>query len=123
MAQGPVTKVTGIRHLFAAFRYSLQGMIRLMGEQAFRHELLAFFGGLVFLLVIGARLSSILGFTILMLALFAVEALNTAIEELVDRVSPEISEVGKHAKDLGSLAVLCLIIANVLFLAWVVFFG
>jgi diacylglycerol kinase (ATP) len=34
-----------------------------------------------------------------------VEALNTAIELTVDRVSPEISDYGKQAKDLGSFAV------------------
>ena len=55
-----------------------------------------------------------------MLVLFCVEALNTAIEELVDRVSPEISVVGRHAKDLGSFAVFCLLCANGLFALYVV---
>jgi diacylglycerol kinase (ATP) len=35
----------------------------------------------------------------------AVEALNTAIEVLTDRLSPEWSEMARDAKDLGSLAV------------------
>ncbi|WP_424540689.1 diacylglycerol kinase [Sinorhizobium medicae] len=30
------------------------------------------------------------------------EAVNTAIEEIIDRISPEVSDTGKHAKDLGS---------------------
>ncbi len=123
MAEGPVTKEKGIRHLFAAGRYSAQGFARLFGEAAFRHELLALGGGCALLALAGAGLSSFLGFSVLMLALFAVEALNTAIEELVDRVSPEISPVGKHAKDLGSFAVFCLITANVLFLLWALLFG
>jgi diacylglycerol kinase (ATP) len=55
-----------------------------------------------------------------MLILFAVEALNTAIEELVDRISPEISTVGRHAKDLGSFAVFCLLAVNGLFALYVV---
>ena len=46
---------------------------------------------------------------ILFLLMMAFEAINTAIEEIVDRVSPEISQMGKHAKDLGSFAVFCLI--------------
>ena len=50
----------------------------------------------------------------------ATEALNTAIEEIVDRVSPEISEMGKHSKDLGSFAVFCLITANAGYAAYVV---
>ncbi len=37
--------------------------------------------------------------------LFATEALNTAIEEVVDRISPEWSLAARNAKDLGSLAV------------------
>ncbi len=44
--------------------------------------------------------------------MMAFEAINTAIEEIVDRVSPEISEMGRNAKDLGSFACLCLILAN-----------
>ena len=49
------------------------------------------------------------------------EAINTAIEELVDRISPEISTVGRNAKDLGSFAVFCLLLANGLYAAYVVF--
>lgn len=121
MAEEPVNKETGVRHMFAALRYSIQGFIRVLREQAFRHELLAFVAGLVLLAAVGAGSFEFLGFIVLMLLLFAFEALNTAIEELVDWVSPEISPVGKHAKDLGSFAVFCLILANVLFLAWAVF--
>ena len=123
MAEGPVTKETGVRHMFAALRYSIQGISRLMEEQAFRHELMAFVGGLVILGVAGAEVSKFVGFIVLMLALFAAEALNTAIEELVDRVSPEILQVGKHAKDLGSFACFCLILANALYLVWAVLIG
>lgn len=124
MAERPVnSKETGIRHMIAAFRYSIQGFMRLFGEQAFRHELLAFAGGIVLLAAVGATAFKFVGFIVLMLTLFAFEAMNTAIEELVDRISPEISSVGKHAKDLGSFACFCLVLANGLFLAWAVFLG
>jgi len=49
---------------------------------------------------------------VLMLLLFSIEALNTAIEEIVDRVSPEFSSAARNAKDLGSFAVFCLLMAN-----------
>jgi len=42
---------------------------------------------------------------ILFLILAAFEAVNTTIDPLVDRLSPDISDFGKHAKDLGSFAV------------------
>jgi diacylglycerol kinase (ATP) len=105
-------KETGLKHLFAAARYSSQGLTRLWKEAAFRHEVLAFGAGLVLLGVIGAPVPHYLIFAVLMLLLFAVEALNTAIEEIVDRVSPEFSSAARNAKDLGSFAVFCLLLAN-----------
>jgi diacylglycerol kinase (ATP) len=117
----PFRKETGVRHFMAAARYSWQGFNRLVGEAAFRHEAVAFVIGLVFLAFIGASVENILIFVVLMMVLFAIEAINTAIEELVDRVSPEYSSVGKHAKDLGSFAVSCLILANAIYLVYVVY--
>ncbi|MBX9470082.1 MAG: diacylglycerol kinase [Rhizobium sp.] len=120
LASAVIQKKTGVAHLFAAAQYSAQGFKRLIQESAFRHELLGFVGGLVVFAAIGASLFEFLGFIVLMMLMFSVEALNTAIEELVDRVSPEISTVGRNAKDLGSFAVFCLIIANAAFAVYVV---
>lgn len=55
---------------------------------------------------------------VLFLLLITMEAVNTAIEEIIDRISPEVSDTGKYAKDLGSLAVFCLILANSLLLLY-----
>ncbi|MCM2401856.1 diacylglycerol kinase [Rhizobium sp. S153] len=115
-------KKTGVAHLFAAGQYSMQGFRRLVQESAFRHELLALGAGLVLFAIIGASLVEFLGFVVLMAILFSIEALNTAIEELVDRISPEISTVGRNAKDLGSFAVFCLLVANGLYVTYVVIF-
>lgn len=113
-------KKTGVAHLFAAGQYSAQGFKRLIQEAAFRHEILAFVAGLGIFALVGASPLQFLGFVVLMLLMFCVEALNTAIEELVDRISPEISTVGRNAKDLGSFAVFCLIVANAAFSGYVV---
>ncbi|MHA7968755.1 diacylglycerol kinase [Rhizobium terricola] len=121
-AASVIEKKTGVAHFFAAGRYSFQGFRRLIGESAFRHELLALAAGLALFAFVGASLAEYLGFVVLMLVLFCVEALNTAIEELVDRISPEISTVGRNAKDLGSFAVFCLLVANGLYAGSVVFF-
>ena len=121
-SEAPVEKKTGVAHFFAAGRYSLQGFRRLIGEAAFRHELLALAIGLGLFTFVGATVGEFVTFVILMLVLFCVEAVNTAIEELVDRVSPEISTVGRNAKDLGSFAVFCLLVANGLYAGYVVFF-
>lgn len=71
----------------------------------------------------GAKPWHYLVLVVLGLILIAVEALNTAIEEVIDRISPEFSEVARNAKDLGSFAVSCLLLANLLFVGWVVFFA
>jgi diacylglycerol kinase (ATP) len=111
MPQKP-TRTTGLPHLIAATGYSLAGLQRLWREAAFRHEVLAGGAGLLILLASGASFSSLAIFGMLLLALLAVEALNTAIEMIVDHLSPEWSEFGKHAKDIGSAAVLLMIIVN-----------
>lgn len=115
-----IEKASGVRRIIAATRYSMQGLLRLWKEEAFRHEVYAFAAGLALFAIVGATAADYFIFLILMLVLFSVEALNTAIEELVDRISPEISTVGRHAKDLGSFAVFCLLAANGLFALYVV---
>ncbi len=115
-----IERATGIRRVVAAFRYSMQGLTRLWQEEAFRQELIAGAAGVVLFALVGAGALDYFVFAILMLVLFAVESLNTAIEELVDRISPEISTVGRHAKDLGSFAVFCLLCANGFFALYVV---
>lgn len=106
---------TGLAHFFAAAGYSAAGLRRLALESAFRQEvvfiavLLALFG------VMGASLPEVLGLLALGLLLIAVEALNTALEVLVDHLSPGWSQFARDAKDLGSLAVACTIGGIVLY--------
>jgi diacylglycerol kinase (ATP) len=116
----PMDKMTGSRHLAAALGYSLGGAARLLGETAFRHGLLAAIGIFGAFAFVGASLSDYISMTVLFLALIAAEALNTAIEEIIDRISPEWSKTGKNAKDLGSFAVFCLLAANGLMAAFVI---
>ncbi|TDK36719.1 diacylglycerol kinase [Rhizobium deserti] len=116
----PIEKAATFRRILASYRYSMQGLRRLWREAAFRQEVYAFAGGIVLFAAVGASFADYSVFLVLMLILFAVESLNTAIEELVDRISPEISTVGRHAKDLGSFAVFCLLCANGLFALYVV---
>ncbi|MDE1156982.1 MAG: diacylglycerol kinase [Neorhizobium sp.] len=105
-------KIKGIAHVFAAASYSAAGARRLWREAAFRHEILAFFALAALHFAVGSSLPVLCGALVLFLSLVAVEALNTAIEEIVDRISPEVSATGKHAKDLGSFAVGLMLLAN-----------
>ena len=121
MMEEPIGKKTGVAHLFAAASYSVAGFLRVLNESAFRHEIIFYLAGLILFFFVHATLVEYLVLTILFLMIFGFEALNTAIEELVDRVSPEVSQTGKHAKDLGSFSVACGLVAAALFIAWVVF--
>lgn len=111
MPQKPSPR-TGLPHLIAATGYSLAGLGRLWREVAFRQEVFAGGAGLLILLVSGAAIHSLAIFVMLLMALLAVEAINTAIEVIVDHLSPEWSEFGKQAKDIGSAAVLLMIGVN-----------
>ncbi|MBC2775207.1 diacylglycerol kinase [Rhizobium sp. AQ_MP] len=111
-------KQTGIAHLWSAAGYSAGGLTRLTKEAAFRQEVMAGTGLLVAYAVMDVTAAVRLSAIILFLLLIAMEAVNTAIEEIIDRISPEVSATGKHAKDLGSLAVFCLILANSMLLLY-----
>ena len=112
-------RITGIKHVFAATSYSIGGIKRLWGETAFRHEVLLYLIVMGVFAAIGATFGEFITASILALVLIAIEALNTAIEAVVDHISPDWNEFARDAKDLGSLAVKCLLIANGLFLAYV----
>lgn len=111
----PFEKKTGLSHLFAATRYSAQGFMRAIGESAFRHELIMGLVLLIAMVMAGCAIAELVMALILFLVLLAIEAVNTAIEEVIDKISPEFSKTAQHAKDLGSFAVFCLIIANLVY--------
>lgn len=100
---------SGLSHFFAAAGYSAAGLKRLARESAFRQEAVLGLAVLVGLAIWGASGPALVGAAGLVLLLIAVEALNTALEELVDHLSPGWSQFAKNAKDLGSLAVACVI--------------
>jgi diacylglycerol kinase (ATP) len=111
---------TGVAHFFAAAGYSAGGARRLWRESAFRQEVAGLAGLVALFLVVGVSAGEMLGLLLLGLLVLAVEALNTALEEVVDHLSPGWSEFAKHAKDMGSFAVMCALVATGLYAAWVV---
>jgi len=110
----PPRKV-GLDHLFAATTYSAGGLRRLWREAAFRHEVLATLVMLPVLWFAQASLTESLVFVGLVLLLVLAEALNTALEVVVDHLTNEWAEFARDAKDLGSLAVMCVLMMHGLF--------
>lgn len=107
-------------HPVLATGYSLSGARFLMGQRAARIQVAM--GAVTVVVFAAAGVSA--GHWAVMAGLWivglGVEALNTAIELTVDRVSPEISEYGKHAKDLGSFAVGCALVVFVGHALWAI---
>mgnify|MGYP001823065125 CR=1 FL=1 len=102
----------GVARLVRALRYSLQGIAACYrNEEAFRQEAIVFAVLLVVILLIPVSgIIKLLLFSVNSLVLI-VELLNSAVEAIVDRVSPEYDELAGRAKDMGSAAVLLSLIA------------
>lgn len=97
---------TGLDRIRHAAGYSLEGLCSAYrGESAFRQE--------TWLAVLLIPLAFWIGQTWIEIALLAgsvvlvmiVELLNSAVEATVDRISFELHELAKRAKDFGSAAV------------------
>lgn len=97
----------GLRRMWNAFGYSRDGLgAAWKNEAAFREE--------VMLAVVTIPLALFLGKTGVdralmvgsILLVLIVEILNSAVEAVVDKASPEKHELAKRAKDMGSAAVL-----------------
>ena len=106
MAQ-PQQGATGLRRILNATRYSLEGLAAaLRHEAAFRQELMLAAVAVPLGLWLGAdavERALLAGSVLLVLV---VELLNSAVEAVVDRASPEQHELAKRAKDYGSAAVM-----------------
>jgi diacylglycerol kinase (ATP) len=103
----------GLLHIVDAAGYSLAGFRRLWQETAARLEVLGAALAAAAFLARGAEPWHWLVGAGLFVLVLVVEALNTALEVLTDRLSPEWSVMARDAKDLGSLAVgLMLLVAG-----------
>ena len=97
----------GLVRLFNALGYSRDGLCAAWkNEAAFREEVLLAIVAIplaVFLGETGVDRALLIGSVLLILI---VEILNSGLEAVVDKASPEKHELAKRAKDMGSAAVL-----------------
>ena len=98
---------TGLVRLWNALGYSRDGLVAAWrNEAAFREGLLLAAVAIplaLFLGQTGVDRALLIGSIIVILI---VEILNSAVEAVVDKASPEKHELAKRAKDMGSAAVL-----------------
>jgi diacylglycerol kinase (ATP) len=103
---------SGLSRVIHAGLYSLAGLTHaIRNEAAFRQE-----AGLACILIPAAVLIPVdpilrLLLVLTMLAVLITELLNSAVEAVVDHVSPQFHPLAKQAKDMGSAAVLLSILA------------
>lgn len=98
---------TGIKRIFKATSYSIQGIQAAWKfEAAIRQEifLLVIFIPIALLADCTATEKSLLIISLTLVLI--VELLNSAIEAVVDRIGPDYHELSGRAKDIGSAAVL-----------------
>ena len=97
----------GLRRLISALGYSRDGLLAAWkNEAAFREEILLAAIAIplaIYLGKTGGERALLIGSIIVILI---VEILNSAVEAVVDKASPEKHELAKRAKDMGSAAVL-----------------
>lgn len=98
---------TGVARLLRATRHSLDGLrAACMGESAFRQELVLAFFMMPTAWWLGrgwVEVALLVGSVVLVLI---VELLNSGIEAAIDRISFEIHDLSKRAKDYSSAAVM-----------------
>jgi len=105
--ESPFKGKTGLRRVWNAFNYSLDGLkAAYLCEDAFRQEtrLALLLIPLAIWLPVGWLATGLLIASVLLV--LVVELLNSAIEAVVDRVGLENHRLAKRAKDIGSAAVL-----------------
>jgi len=113
----PAEGVRGPRQIWNALRWSMKGL-----RAAWRHE--ASFRLEAMLVVVLVPLGLWLGeggvekllLVLGPLLVLSAELLNSAIEAVVDKVSPEFNELAGRAKDMGSAAVFVLLV--LVMLSW-----
>lgn len=100
-------KHTGFKRLFYALGFSMQGLVAaLRFETAFQQGFLLLIGGGTLSFFLEVSPVERLALIAVLLLVVMVEALNSAIECIVDRISSEHHLLSGRAKDYGSLAVL-----------------
>ena len=110
--------ILGVRHLIGATRNSLCGLKdAFLSGCAFRQEVCLGVVHFVLLFLIDISLELKLVMAALWVLMLALELVNSAVEEVVDYVSPEWNKFAKHAKDYCSAAVG--LVATLIVIAWV----
>jgi diacylglycerol kinase (ATP) len=99
-------KHTGFRRVIKATVHSMHGFKSVWREEAaFRQELILAIGLFLLACWLDVSMMQRIAMIAVLFIVLIVEVLNSAIEATIDRIGPEIHQLSKNAKDMGSFAV------------------
>ena len=82
-------------------------------EKSFRSQVIAALGMIVFMIILKPKAVWVALFTLVIAATMAAELINTALENILDAVHPELHPAIGRAKDCAAAAVLVLSLSSV----------
>ena len=117
-AKAGIKSLNPIKKTISGFCYSMQGLKYLINDPSWRIEFAVMLPVTIIVLLLGVSpVEQLFLFGSCFLVLI-VEALNAAIEAVVDKASPEIHPLAKKSKDIASAAVFLTIFQAIL--VWLV---
>ena len=100
-----------VSHIFGALRFSWAGLCTAFRQEvAFRQDVLLGVVNMALAIFLPIELLARLFMIAIWVVLISVELLNTAIEAVVDLVSPQRQEKARIAKDVASAAVFSVLV-------------
>ncbi len=116
-------KLKGLTRILRAAEFSWDGLkAAYKSEEAFRHDVFiacVLLPASFFVEATRAEHLLLIGSVIFLLVC---ELMNTAIEVVVERISPDWHSMSKKAKDIGSAIVFMSLVQLVIFWTWILFF-
>ena len=103
-----------VRKFIKSFGYAIQGIVTAMHEQNFRFHLLSAVIVIIAGLFTGLSIIEWIIIVLVITLVIGAEMFNTAIERVVDLVSPDYHPLAKQAKDIAAASVLVFAVCSVI---------
>ena len=103
-----------IRKFFKSFGYAIQGIATAMSEQNFRFHVLSAIIVIIAGFLTGLSVTEWIIIVLVIALVIGAEMFNTAIERVVDLVSPDYHELAKQAKDIAASSVFVFAVCSVI---------
>ena len=109
----------GLSRILHAFKYSWDGLVATFkSESAFRQDLLLCSVAFILQFFLDVPFISRVLMIFSLVFIIIAELINTAIETIIDRISPDKNKLSKQAKDIGSAIVMITIISVIIL--WII---